>query len=292
MTITQQRSQPRSVVWAARSAYHHSVLRNYPRVLCNSFHKAGTHLLLGAVKGIPRVRHYGRGVYWHYLARSTASPRRSRTPLVARDALNECFPGEVFRGHVAAHPEIEKTLSSQGFRHVFIYRDPRDTVVSLLHWWKRFPRPAMWPYRYFESLARDEERIEFLIGGWPGIARRGDFPEDVDYPDVGTRFGEFLPWFDNADCMTVRFEDLVDPARAPGSYRTIARHVLPDLDDRLVEELVEGMMRGTDPSRSKTYRSGSSGEWKLLFSKEHVRKFKDCAGDLLVRLGYERDLDW
>ena len=41
-----------------------------------------------------------------------------------------------------------------------------------------------------------------------------------------------------------------------------------------------------------TFRKGLSGEWKNLFSKFHNDIFKDVAGDLLIKLGYEKDKGW
>ncbi len=45
-----------------------------------------------------------------------------------------------------------------------------------------------------------------------------------------------------------------------------------------------------NPKKSPTFRSGKTGEWKKHFTDEHKRIFKDAAGDLLTRLGYERTM--
>jgi len=44
--------------------------------------------------------------------------------------------------------------------------------------------------------------------------------------------------------------------------------------------------------RSPTFRSGKTGEWKKHFTPEHKKLFKDVAGDLLIKLGYEKDKGW
>jgi hypothetical protein len=46
------------------------------------------------------------------------------------------------------------------------------------------------------------------------------------------------------------------------------------------------------PRRSHTFRSGKTGGWREQFTEEHKALFKDIAGDLLVRLGYEKSNDW
>jgi hypothetical protein len=43
---------------------------------------------------------------------------------------------------------------------------------------------------------------------------------------------------------------------------------------------------------SLTFRQGQTGDWRNHFVEEHRSTFKEVAGDTLVRLGYEKDLDW
>jgi hypothetical protein len=47
-----------------------------------------------------------------------------------------------------------------------------------------------------------------------------------------------------------------------------------------------------DPQRSPTFRTGKSGGWRKAFTEEHKHLFKEVAGDLLIRLGYEINSDW
>ena len=39
-------------------------------------------------------------------------------------------------------------------------------------------------------------------------------------------------------------------------------------------------------------RKGTRGDWRHHFGDEHIRAFKEIAGDMLILLGYEKDLDW
>lgn len=43
---------------------------------------------------------------------------------------------------------------------------------------------------------------------------------------------------------------------------------------------------------SSFYRKGKSGDWKNYFTEKDKKIFKQIAGDLLVKLGYEKDYDW
>jgi hypothetical protein len=70
-------------------------------------------------------------------------------------------------------------------------------------------------------------------------------------------------------------------------------------DDQLINDLIErssfkfyaGRDRGQE-DRKRFYRKGVAGDWKNHFTEEDKRAFKALAGDMLIRLGYERDLSW
>jgi len=47
-----------------------------------------------------------------------------------------------------------------------------------------------------------------------------------------------------------------------------------------------------DENQKSFYRKGISGDWKSYFTEDHKKIFKDIAGDLLIKLGYEKDYHW
>ena len=58
------------------------------------------------------------------------------------------------------------------------------------------------------------------------------------------------------------------------------------------EKALDVLVKAIQPKKSHTFRSGKTGGWREYFSDEHKLLFKDVAGDLLVRLGYETNNDW
>jgi hypothetical protein len=67
--------------------------------------------------------------------------------------------------------------------------------------------------------------------------------------------------------------------------------LMADLLDRSSFRFYAGRERGQE-NRKRFYRKGIAGDWKNHFTAEDKRIFKDLAGDMLIRLGYEKDLDW
>lgn len=83
----------------------------------------------------------------------------------------------------------------------------------------------------------------------------------------------------------------------------VVRELLDFLDVASNEEIVNDMLerssfrfrsgrKSGESNASSFYRSGRAGDWVNHFTDEDRRVFKSVAGDLLIRLGYERDLDW
>jgi hypothetical protein len=88
-------------------------------------------------------------------------------------------------------------------------------------------------------------------------------------------------------------------ADGPGVTRSLFQFLGLPHDDALIGDLLErssfrfyaGRERGQE-DRKRFYRKGIAGDWKNHFSAADKSVFKDIAGDLLIRLGYEQNLAW
>jgi hypothetical protein len=70
-------------------------------------------------------------------------------------------------------------------------------------------------------------------------------------------------------------------------------HFLARVPLRTSRQLVlESLESAINPARSPTFRSGKTGEWRKSFTDEHKKIFKDTAGELLIKLKYETNMDW
>jgi hypothetical protein len=92
--------------------------------------------------------------------------------------------------------------------------------------------------------------------------------------------------------LCLRFEDFIQRREATlGSMLDQVEktgYKMPTARDRAIAILTDAIQ----PKQSRTFRSGKAGGWREHFTDEHKRLFKDVAGDLLVRLGYEKNNDW
>jgi hypothetical protein len=97
--------------------------------------------------------------------------------------------------------------------------------------------------------------------------------------------------------MKIHFEDLIHD-RA-GTLNRIIDHFLARVPLQTPRKpgtrkgmLLESLEASINPSKSPTFRSGKTGEWKKYFTDEHKKIFKEVAGDLLIKLGFETDQNW
>jgi hypothetical protein len=57
------------------------------------------------------------------------------------------------------------------------------------------------------------------------------------------------------------------------------------------ENLSGGRQRGEE-DHSSFFRKGIAGDWRNVFTEKDKRVYKEAVGDLIVKLGYEKDNDW
>lgn len=251
-----------------------------PPLLANSFPKSGTHLLVQIVEAFPRARQYGT-----FIASIPSVPFRERSRRDMLRRLSSMVPGEVVPAHLHYEPEYETALGQRNAVRFFIYRDPRDVAVSEAHYLTHMNR---WHrlHRHFVALPDAESRISFSIcGAKPG------FP--YPYPHIAERFRRYAGWLDDPETFAIRYEDLRSEERRDATVRDMIQHYLARTPvDHDPEELVRSVIANIRPEQSHTFRRGTMGGWREVFTATHRHQMKELAGDLLVKLGYEDDLEW
>ncbi len=258
-------------------------LDGVPVLFANSFPKSGTHLLtqvLQAIQAVAPVVDSGLPAVVTY--EGDSGRQRSQAEILGD--LQRLLPGDIGYGHLYALPEIQGFFNQPGVSGFFILRDPRDVVVSHVHYVTEMEPEHILHAYYSQNLKSFEERLHTSITGLEQV----DFP----FPDIRLRFLPYVGWLDCASVLTLKYEDfLADQENAVSKVLIHAvQRGLPLQGD--IQAAAQAVVARLDPHRSPTFRSGKSGGWRKAFTEEHKRLFKEVAGDLLIKLGYETNSDW
>jgi len=252
-----------------------------PILLGISFPKSGTHLLDQILLGFAKVAPYSKRLHSFYAEYGGESGIK-HDPGQALHWLDSLQPRDVASAHLFARPDVVTRVTSSNFIPYFIFRDPRDVVVSHVFYITDMEsRHAH--HAYYQSLPDFDARLKVSILG------RQD--TDIEFPDIAERFAPYLDWLNQPEVLTIHFEDLINDQAQ--TLTRIMEHFLARVPLQTSRDLIlDSLESAIDPTKSPTFRSGKTGEWKKHFTSEHKKIFKDVGGDLLIRLGYEKDNDW
>ena len=144
-----------------------------------SFPKSGTNLLRQVLAAFIRVAPFADRSF-DVFAAFDAETGAASTIADALSFLAVLNPGDIAAAHFFAWPEVVERVCGSGYISYFIYRDPRDVVVShVFYVTKMAPEHSHHQY-YTEELRTFDERLRASILGRPNI--------DQDFPDIGKRF--------------------------------------------------------------------------------------------------------
>ena len=247
----------------------------------NAKPKSGSHLLVQVLAGFTQIMPYA------YVqadpVRTITKDGRRRDPAEVSADLEALPRGVIGWGYVDPTPENVSILCRPERVTYFIYRDPRDMLVSQVFFATDiYEEHGM--HAYYNSLPDFGARLAAAI---LGVDQAG-----LKMIDVRQRYEGVLQWLAQTNVLCVRYEDLVnDQAATLGVMLdrvAQAGYVVPT--DRT--KALSVLSRAIQPTKSRTFRSGKTGGWREYFTDEHKQLFRKVAGDLVVRLGYERNNDW
>lgn len=194
-------------------------------------------------------------------------------------------------------------------RILYLVRDGRDVMVSL----------------YFHQLIWNEKnrlnpkdvmyhRAQTGFGDFEDV--RGNMKDFIEYTFTSkpskwqhfTYMGDWASYNDawltemesgNTGIYMIRYEEMLRDTYAAMEQLLINHLVQEEIDSGRLHKIVDAFSFEKQARRKKGeekknsfLRKGIAGDWKNYFGPEEKEAFRHYTGDLLVRLGYEKDTNW
>lgn len=169
------------------------------------------------------------------------------------------------------------------FRGSHMIRDPRDVIVSGYFYHLRTDEP-------FVNKPRDDLEGRTYRETLQGLEREAGLCLEMSRAQRST-FRAMRSWdYHNPSFLELRYEDFI--ADESASFARLFRHYGFREDAIARAQRIASRFSRTRVRRGAHIRSGEPGEWREHFTPALRDAFKEQYGDLLIRLGYERDNDW
>lgn len=164
--------------------------------------------------------------------------------------------------HVYATDKIVRLAQEQQINVLYVVKDPRDYVYATAQWIKNAA------HKDEESTKSVQELVAALIA-------------DVDFV-----YRAYTPWMSYKNTLVVHSENFAGKEEEQvEEILKLARHLGVSVDKQKAHRIALLCQK-----EEETYKN--NGTWKQAFTQEHKELFKEVAGQLLIDLGYEKDLNW
>lgn len=222
----------------------------------------------------------------------------NKKPFHARDYYLDDYSGFVrdmsvcekkkrfIQTHIPVDQRLIKWFKSRKYKVFTILRDPRDVLISSIHWvfsGNDVDHLIDVPEESFSQLSLEEQISELITG------------ERFGFQLIDRLYRRHYDWLelDRNMLYPTTFEELVGPNGGGDELQQkrviheIAQHIGMSLSEEKVDKIATELFGNTN-----TFRSGQIGAWKKDFSDQNKEEFKRYYGEDLIRLGYEQDFDW
>jgi hypothetical protein len=267
--------------YAAARRWGSEALQKTPIVLGNAMPKSGSHLIIQVLQGLTKL---GAFVNPGFPPVNRSEDNRKLPEADVLVNLQRLRPGDIAYGYVHAREPFISELKRHGIATVFVYRDPRDVIVSHVFYATNMHKGHGMHSYYTEQLQTMEERINAAI--------RGVEEPGSKLTSIQAKYENYLGWLEEPNVLSMRFEDLIlNRGTALGQILDYleTRGYSPIVDRHQAVNILEESIA---PRRSGTFRKGQPGNWQEHFTEANKAIFKEQAGDLLVTLGYEKSANW
>jgi len=267
--------------WQTALRWGPAYLDSVPAIVGNAMPKSGSHLIIQVLQGLTKIGPFiNPGI--PPLNRDEANAKLTDDEIVRN--IRRMRSGDIAYAYLPAREPFVPLVTQSGKALVFVYRDPRDMIVSHVFYATQIHSGHGMHDYYTKILNSMEERIHAAI--------QGVDEGDAKLANIRQKYLSYLDWLKTPGVLCLRFEDLI-------LNREQALNALLDyLEERgfkpraAREEAVLALSEAIIPKKSGTFRKAQPGNWREYFTESNKVAFKAFANDILIELGYEKDADW
>ena len=253
---------------------------NSTSVLVNSFPKSGTHLLYQIFWELECTNDFKS-----FIASHGSRNKSENTTHDTNYKITSLLDGELVRSHIFYDNSTSKLLIDKNFINYFIYRDPRDVVISESNYLYNMNRFHIL-HKHYKNIDNLNDRINFSIMG-------NDFYDTKHtYRNIKDRFNKYYGWLADENCFCVKYENLIGESKNETIKSILEFFIERSNIKNDINKLMDKSIKSINPAKSHTFNTGGQAKWKIFFNDENKEIFKKYAGDLLINLGYEKDNNW
>lgn len=277
------------------------------RILVNSLPKSGTHLLTNTVElfgyydyaANPNTLKQNTPVNFDYrevknaLNETTLKAQGAISigslsplpvsPLIFEQWLKPVQSKEYIVGHISYSPSLSPLLTRLNYHHLFIIRDPRAVLPSLLSF---ILNPQGIPKKHFLEAdlkpMSQAQRLDFILEG--GYAAKAA----TTVKSFAHVYRDMLKWQQDPNCLVIRFEELV--GEQGGGSKERQKQVIKNIASHInspFNETINNNLSKIYNTSSPTFRIGQVDSWKSSMQPETIERLTAYCKPLWQEAGYE-----
>ncbi|HEX9600245.1 MAG TPA: sulfotransferase domain-containing protein [Mariniflexile sp.] len=245
-------------------------------ILCNSWPKAGTHLLLEMASIILR----NKKEWYNEKDIKVEIEQVKDLEKHIDNRIKEYGNRFAMKGHIGYSKEVLKLFKKKNIKIFFIIRDPRDVICSTVRWVIDL-RKNWEAHTFFKTLNKGDQ-ISYVIKGLPNIEPFKNKGSCLlwDKP-LKERYQNLTPWTESLDVCVLKYEDL----SGNNGERQLEISINKVLEFLKIEDksLVKSLRTKIINKNSQTFHTGKSGGWKKEFTEKNLKEFVESGSEELVR---------
>jgi len=230
-------------------------------------------MMLQAARQLPGVVHLGG-----FIAQTPAVTLTERTVDEILTLLKRLAPAELVGAHLFHQAETAALLSDVSrFLHVFLYRDPREVVVSETDYLTHVHKYHRM-HNAFAGSSSARERYDMAIYGVPG----------TPYCSARERIEPYTGWLNDSSVLALKYEDLAGDCNEEAYRRLVDRFLASRPETNVAPEvLTSRLLSAIAPGRSRTFRRGGTEKWRSELTDDQQSALTLQLDDLITRMGYQ-----